>query len=127
MNPTTEIVFLEFDKTIADIIFTSAPPNNVTVSKPEVFTKASADVGGGFYQVAIQFANDIHDLAIGFLAAWLYECCKQSGKKKGRVNGDEIIFNKRNMRRLIKMELKQQRQRDAQRRREKNRAAKKRA
>jgi hypothetical protein len=121
-----ERIFLQFDfsdKDIPDIIANSTPPKGVKVGKPAVFIQASSVSGGVFVQLVIQF---VHDAAFAVLAAWLYECCVKSGKKKGRVNHDQIVYSERNIRRIIKKELKNQRARNAQRRHDKNRPPKKR-
>ena len=121
MKHTVEKVFLEFDfrdGVIAEIIANSTPPDGVKVGKPANIIKASANTGGLFVQIAIEFAHDVRDLAVGILSAWLYECCAKSGKKNGLVNRKQIVFNKRNIRQIIKEELKHQKQRDAQSKRE---------
>jgi hypothetical protein len=115
------------DDDIAKIIADSNPPNGIAVGKPTTIIKAAADSGGVFIQIAITFFNDVRDISIGILAAWLYDCCKQSGKKKGRVNNNEIIYSKNSIRRIVKQELKNQRARQSQRRNDKNRATKKRS
>jgi hypothetical protein len=125
-------ILLEFDfsdKDIADIIVNSTPPSGVTVSKSASLIKASANIGEGggvFIPIAIQFAQGIRDLMIGVLAAWLYDRFKESNKKSCRINYQQVVFNKRNIRCLIKKELKNQGRRKTQRRRDKNRANKKR-
>lgn len=129
MNPRLERVKIEFDlvdNDIAEIIASSSPPDNVTVSKPAIFVKASAASNGGiFSQVAIQFIHDAHDVLLGLIAAWIYDCCKKSGKKNGRVNRDQIVYSEHNIRRIIKKELRNQRAREAQRRRDERRSPKK--
>jgi hypothetical protein len=130
MKPAAEKIFLEFDfcdKEIAEIIANAAPPDGVKVGKPATFIKASGETGGIFVQVVIEVANGIRDLAIGILSAWLYDCCVKSGKKTGRVNRKQVVFNKRSIRQIIKEELKSQSQRDAQRKRDNKSTKKKRS
>jgi hypothetical protein len=125
-------ILLEFDfsdKDITDIIVNSNPPSGVTIGKPTNLIKAAADInegGGVFIQIAIRFVQDVHDVSLAMLAAWLYNCCVKSGKKKGRIGQNETVYNKRNIRRIIKNELKNQGNRNKQRRRNKNRPPKKR-
>jgi hypothetical protein len=114
------------DRDIAEIISDSKPPDGVTVGKPTVFIQASASSGGVFTQIVIQILQDVHEVGILVLAAWLYDCCVKSGKKKGRVNKQQIVLNKRNISLLVKRELTNQIAREKQRRNDKNRPAKKR-
>jgi hypothetical protein len=128
MKSSIERISLQFDlsdKDIPDIIFNSIPPADVKIGKPSVIIKASSS-GGAFVQMAIQFAHDVHEIGILVLAQWLYECFVKSGKKKGRINNEKIVFNKRTICRLIKQELKNQIAREKQRRDDKNRPPKKR-
>jgi hypothetical protein len=84
MNPTEELVRIEFDfvdQDIAKIIAASTTPEGVRVGKPATFIKASAASGGIYVQIAIQFVNDIHDIGLGILVAWLYDRFKQCNKK----------------------------------------------
>lgn len=123
-------ILLEFDyadKDLAELISNSTPPEGFTVSKSGTFIKASGSTGGAFTQIAIQFAQDVRDVAIAILATWLYKCCEKSGKKEGRINRDKIAYSERSIRRIIKKELKNQRARDAQRRNDKHRPPKKRS
>src|ERR1022692_4753265 len=130
MNPATERIFLEFDlsdKNIADFIYKSKPPDGMKVSKPAVLIKASADTGGVFVQLAIEFVHDIRDIGISILGAWLYDRFIKCDKKSCRINNKKTVLNNRNIRRLIKEELKSQIAREKQRRNDKHRSAKKRA
>jgi hypothetical protein len=130
MTPTTEQIHLEFDlsdKDIADFIYNSKPPVGVTISKPAVLIKASADGGGGvFVQLAIQFLNDFHDVGLGVLAAFIYDRFIKRDRKSCRINNKKTVLNNRNIRRLIKAELANQIAREKQRTHDKNRPPKKR-
>jgi hypothetical protein len=104
-------ISLEFDAFdgIAEIVSNSTPPDGVMVEEPANIIKASADHGGGvFTSIAIQLVKDIHDIGILVLATWLYDCCVKSGKKKSRINNQQIVLNKRNIRLLVKRELANQ-------------------
>jgi hypothetical protein len=128
MKPETQRIRFQFDlsdKGVVDAIFNSKPPENVVISRPIVITKATADTGGAFVQITIQFVQDVHDLSIALLAAWLYDRFKQGEKKCNRINNKKIVLNKVNIRRLIKRELANQITREKQRRKYENRSPKK--
>ena len=118
-------IFLEFDfsdKDLAELISNSTPPKGVTVDKPSIIIKASAG-GGIFSQIVISFMVGVGS---SLVADWIRECIKKSNKKKGRINGQKIDYNKSHICRIIQNELQNQRDRDEQRRRDKNRSTKKR-
>jgi len=122
-------ILLEFDAIdgIAEIIANSTPPDGVMVEEPAHIIKASGDHGGGVFTLAaIQLVKDVHDVGILVLAAWIYDCCIKSGKKKSRINNQQIVLNKRNIRLLIKRELANQIGRKKKRRSHKHRSPKKR-
>jgi hypothetical protein len=128
MKPSIRRIRLEFDlsdKNVADVIANSIPPDGVTTSKPSPLVKAAADSGGIFYQVVLYFSGAASAVILNMLAAWLYDCCKKSGKKKGRVNGHQIVYSKYSISLVIKKELESERKRDTQGRKDKNRTSKK--
>lgn len=119
MNPTS--FHLRFsDPELANSLATSTPPKGVRVSKPSMIIEC-ATPAQIFVQVAISFFPSILS---SLVAAWIYECLKKSGKKSGRINRKQVVFHKRDILRLIKKELSNQKARDAQRRREKHKSAK---
>ena len=116
-----EMTFIEFDYSdndLAELISNAIPPPGVKVSKPSVIIKAS-DEGGIFAHIVIEFTRGVRDVGLGILAAWLYDCLKESGKKSSRINRERVVLNKRNLLRVIKKELDQQKMRDVQSRRDK--------
>ena len=109
---------------IATAIAESKPPEGITVGKPTNVFKASATGGGGpFVVVAIEFVRTI---ASGLLVSWLYDCFTKSGKKEATINNKQCVINKRNIRRVIQTELKNQRDRKKQHQHDKSRPPKKR-
>src|ERR1700691_5383093 len=82
------------DEDLVDLIANSEPPKGITVGKPNTLVKASESSGGIFSQVTIYFASAASSVILNMLASWLYERCKERGKKKGRVNGNNITYSK---------------------------------
>ena len=115
-----------------EIVFDSIEARDefLTVPPPEGVhcVTNSCNEGGGDsgFPVWIQFANDVHDVGLGVLAAWLYDRFIKCDKKSCRINNKKTVLNKRNIRRLIKTELANQIGREKQRRTEKHRTPKKR-
>jgi hypothetical protein len=125
---STERIYLQFpiaDRAIAAIIASAKPPEGVTVGKPANVIKASA-TGGAFVVLAIDFIKDCHDLGLALLAAWLYDCFAKSGIKEPTVNNEKCVLSERGIRRIIKNELKRQRDLEKQYQRDKKPPAQKR-
>lgn len=108
-----ESIRLDFnfdDHEVAKSVAHSNPPTGVIINEPKDFIKASGGTGGGvFTQLLIQFLTDCNDLTLGLLAAVIFDCYKKHGKKNSHINGKEISLNKRNIVRLIKETLEQER------------------
>jgi hypothetical protein len=124
---STERIFLQFsilDMDVAAAVAKASPPMGISVGKPVNVFKASTTGGGGpFVVVAIQFMGSI---ASGLLVRWLYDCFAKSGKKQATINNKKCVFNKRNIRCIIEIELKNQRDRKEQHQRDKKRPSQKR-
>jgi hypothetical protein len=121
-------ILLEFDFTDCDLaqaIADASPPPGVKIGQPENIVKASADCGGFFTTIAIWFKDDAHNVFLGILAAWLYDQFKNRNKKSCKINHSQVLLNKRNIIRLIKKQLAQNKRRETQHRRDKNRQLKK--
>jgi hypothetical protein len=117
-------IILEFpliDADLAEFIANAKTPTGIkTTGLPEGI-KASDETGGYFISIAINFS-----VSIPVLASWLYKCCVKSGKKKGRVNGQNLTFNKCNITLVVQNELRDQNKRNPKRTNNKNRTANKR-
>jgi len=111
-----ESIRLDFDfedREVAISVAHSEPPDGVVIKKPQDFIKASGGTGGGvFTQILIQILTDCNEITLGLLAAMIFDCYKEHGKKNARINGKEIPLNKRNITRLVKEVLEQERARE---------------
>jgi hypothetical protein len=113
--------FSPSDEDLAEIIASATPPEGITVSKPGHVIKASAETGGVFVHIAIEFAVQV---SATIVAAWIYDCWKKHTKKKSaRINRQQASLTKRTILRLIKQELAEQKAREEQYKRDHDNAA----
>jgi len=98
------------DSEMAQLLADAKPRKGIRVSKPQTFIQASlpAEIGS---HVLIDFSVQLSVLLVG---AWILSALKKSGKKRTRINRRETPLQKREIVRLIKRELANQRRREAQ-------------
>jgi len=119
-------IILEFESSDkdAEIIANATPPDGVKFSKPVFRVEASGLSGCVVTQIVIGFGIQVSATVV---AMCVYDLIKKCGKKSADINGQQTILQKRNIIGLIKKVLAKQKAHDPQRRRDKNKSAKKRS
>ena|ERR1700722_19004532 len=105
--------FSPSDNDLSECIANTKPPDGIKISKPAYIIKASAgETGGVFIHVGIEFAVQV---SATLVAAWIWDCWKKYTKKKSaRINREQVKLTKREILRLIKLELSNQKARERQ-------------
>jgi hypothetical protein len=114
-----ETLFFQFDYSdvdLAEFMFKSILPRGVRRARSAVVLKSPAGGRGGFLaELAIEVSPVVAEAGRTHLVNWFYDCCKQCGKKAGRINGRKIVYNERSLRRVIENEIKAYGEREARR------------